>query len=95
MPTGLQACANSKSQSANKRCAMTILKARLSKKDDAIRHKERKEDRISQVGYITRGSKVRTYNFIEDRVKDERIKKKFSTKEIMKGRLDLIYGNMN
>jgi len=48
-------------------------------------------DRSSQIGTMGRGSRVRTYNFIENRVKDERVKKKFPTMKIMAGSLDLIY----
>jgi len=47
---------------------------------------------VTQIGNMSRGcEKIRTYNFIEDRVKDERVDKKFRTKDIMSGRLDLIY----
>lgn len=47
--------------------------------------------RYEQVGYLTRGSKVRTYNFIEDRVSDERCPKNFRLRDVMKGRLDSLY----
>lgn len=91
IPTGIQACGNTKSQKNNKRIAMETLLKRLEDQKDKKKRSDRKEDRKTQVGIVSRGSKIRTYNFLEDRVKDERKNKRFRTKEIMRGHLDLIY----
>lgn len=90
-PTKLSACANTKSQHRNKQIALSILVGRIMDHEKTLDHKEYNEKRRDQIRDQGRGTKVRTYNFIESRVKDERVIKKFRTQDIMKGRLNLIY----
>jgi peptide chain release factor 1 len=90
--SGITACADGRCQHTNKTDAMAIVLSRLKSRDAAIQNNNTNTNRVSQIGNMSRGcEKIRTYNFIEDRVKDERVDKKFRTKDIMNGRLDLIY----
>ena len=78
-------------QHTNKKDSMAVVISRLRERDKNIQSGNINIDRVSQIGSMGRGSKIRTYNFIEDRVKDERVGRKFRTKDIMRGELDLIY----
>lgn len=90
--TGINACIDRRCQHTNKQEAMAIVISRLKDRDRSLQNNSTNIDRVSQIGNMGRGDgKIRTYNFIEDRVKDERVDKKFRTKDIMNGRLDLIY----
>ena len=84
-----------RSQHTNKKDAMAIIVSRLKEKDSKSHNNNTNQDRVEQIGNMGRGSRVRTYNFIEDRVKDERVKKKFRTRDIMSGNLDLIYKTLD
>jgi peptide chain release factor 1 len=91
LPTGLQACSNLKSQFQNKQIAMEILLNRIKEKQDDKFNSKLKKEKDKQVKYVQRGTRVRTYDFVNDFVKDERVNKKFATKDIMKGKLEKIY----
>jgi protein subunit release factor A len=74
---------------------MAIVISRLRERDKELHDNSTNLNRRSQIGDMGRSSgRVRTYNFIEDRVKDERVDKKFRTKDIMSGKLDLIYNQI-
>jgi peptide chain release factor 1 len=90
-PTKLSACANTKSQHRNKQLALSILIDRIQKHENGANKKDRNDKKRAQIGNTGRGTRVRTYNFIENRVKDERVNKQFRTQDIMKGKLNLIY----
>lgn len=70
---------------------MAVLLARLRDKENEQKHDSINSVRSGQIGSMGRGTRVRTYNFIRNKVSDERVKKKFRTGDIMYGRLDLIY----
>jgi len=91
IPTGLTAYSAERSQHRNRETAMAVLLARLRAKDGLQKHEDVNADRAAQIRDMGRGTRVRTYNFIHDRVSDERCKKKFRTKDIMDGKLELIY----
>ena len=93
--TGMSAYVDRRCQHTNKQEAMAILISRLKEKDQSLYNDSANSDRVSQIGNMGRGTRVRTYNFIEDRTKDERVAKKFRTKDIMNGKLELIYGEKN
>ncbi len=95
IPTGISAYAQEKSQQQNRKTAMEVLVSRVHEKRRNSLNSSQNELRQGQIGNMSRNGKIRTYNFIEDRVKDERISKKFRTKDIMKGNLGLIYGELN
>jgi len=91
-PTGLSACANTKSQHRNKQLALSILISRIEDLGKGLSKEEYNKKRREQIQDKGRSAgKVRTYNFIESNVRDERIRKTFRTKDILKGRLSLIY----
>jgi len=93
--TGLIAYSDTKSQYRNKQFAMTVLLARLRTVEMNKNHSKQNNTRQDQIRDMGRGTKVRTYNFIYNKVSDERIKKKFRVKDIMAGKLDLIYDQVD
>ncbi len=89
LPTGVMASSqNERSQLANKETAMSILKAKiLEERLRKIREKQEK-NRKSQIGDAKRSEKIRTYNYLQDRVTDHRIEKSWHNLEaIMNGEL--------
>jgi peptide chain release factor 1 len=84
-PTGLVACANTKSQHRNKQLALSVLVGRINNLKRKETHKEYEKGVKTQVRDTGRGTRVRTYNFIESRVKDERVKKKFRPQDFNEG----------
>lgn len=86
-PTGLEVrCTAERSQSRNKEKALMILTAKLERQkeeSDAVQFaKERKE----QIGTADRSEKIRTYNVLQDRVTDHRVKKSwYNIEKILQG----------
>jgi len=74
-PTGLEVrCTAERSQSRNKEKAMTILLAKLERQkeeSDAIKFAKERKD---QIGTADRSEKIRTYNILQDRITDHRVK---------------------
>lgn len=91
-PTGLMVLSqNERSQSANRERAMGVLRAKLINEKHAKEERETAETRREQIGTADRSEKIRTYNFLQDRVTDHRIKKSWHNIEsILAGNLDLI-----
>ena len=74
LPTGIVvAMQDEKSQIQNRAKAMTVLRARLLKREQDARASELAAQRKSQVGGGGRAEKIRTYNFRENRVTDHRL----------------------
>lgn len=91
-PTGIiVACQSERSQQRNREKAVAILKAKI---NDLRRRAEAGkiiEERRQQIGTQDRSEKIRTYNFLQDRITDHRINKKFHDIErILEGNLDPI-----
>ena len=74
LPTGMVAtCQDERSQLRNKMKAMAVLRARLLDMEQRKKEEEVTRQRRSQVGTGERAEKIRTYNFPQDRVTDQRI----------------------
>lgn len=84
-----------RSQNANKEKAMAILTAKLEALKEAEEAKKFASNRKEQIGTADRSEKIRTYNVLQDRLTDHRIKRSWHNLEkIMIGELDPIIGAM-
>lgn len=88
-PTGIViSCRAERSQQANREKAMEILKAKLEEMKREEEDKKYSAERKSQVGTADRSEKIRTYNILQDRVTDHRIKQNWhGIEKIMKGEI--------
>ncbi len=92
-PTGIDVrCTSERSQAQNREKALAILAAKLeayeSEKEAATHAAARKE----QIGTGDRSEKIRTYNVLQDRVTDHRLKESWhNLPAIFKGGLDPIF----
>ncbi len=78
-----------RSQLKNRESAMQVLRAKLL--DEQLRKAEetQRKDRKEQVGTADRSEKIRTYNYLQDRITDHRINVSWhNIKEILNGNLD-------
>lgn len=91
-PTGLiVACQSERSQQRNREKALGILQAKLSEIKKKERYGEITTERREQIGTQDRSEKIRTYNFLQDRITDHRIKKSWhNIEKIMEGNLEQI-----
>jgi peptide chain release factor 1 len=75
-PSGLVVSSQSqRSQGQNKILALRVLRARLLERAEAEAHAEHAAIRREQVGTGDRGEKIRTYNVLQDRITDHRVKR--------------------
>lgn len=91
-PTGIIVqCQSERSQQKNREKAISILKAKISQLKQEQEASKVSKERKMQIGAQERAEKIRTYNFIQDRITDHRIKKSWHNMEkIMDGDLDPI-----
>lgn len=91
-PTGIAVrCTSERSQLKNREKAMSILAARLEDMDREKKAREVASERKHQIGTGDRSEKIRTYNILQDRVTDHRIKQSWSnTEKIFDGGIDAI-----
>ena len=88
-------CTRGRSQYRNKENALSILFAKLAEKSQEGQQKEAQKIRKKQIGNAGRSEKVRTYNFIENRIKDERVGKAlYCLDKVMDGELGRLYGRI-
>ncbi len=74
-PTGIEVRSQSeRSQIANREKAMQILGAKLDQLHEEEEAKKHAAERKEQIGTADRSEKIRTYNVLQDRVTDHRIK---------------------
>lgn len=80
-----------RNQLQNRQNAMAILEAKLLELKKRGEEEEISKKRKAQIGWAKRAEKIRTYNFLQDRITDHRIQKSWKRlKEILDGKLDLI-----
>jgi len=73
-PSGITvACESERSQTKNKRRALSILRSRLYEQERRQQQEKRAKARRMQVGTGDRSEKIRTYNFPQNRITDHRI----------------------
>lgn len=91
-PTGIViSCRAERSQQANREKAMAILYAKLEEMQREEEAKKYSAERKEQVGIADRSEKIRTYNFLQDRITDHRLNKNWHGLEnIMRGNIDAI-----
>lgn len=74
-PTNIDVrCTSERSQLKNKEKAMAILMAKLEQKKEQEEASKFSASRKEQIGTGDRSEKIRTYNFLQDRVTDHRLK---------------------
>jgi peptide chain release factor 1 len=75
LPTGLDVRSTvERSQGANKEKAMSILTAKIAALKEEEENKKFSDNRKNQIGTGDRSEKIRTYNILQDRITDHRIK---------------------
>ncbi len=89
-PTGLEVRSQAeRSQQANREKAMAILSAKLEALHEQEEAKKHAAERKEQIGTGDRSEKIRTYNYLQDRVTDHRIKETWhNLPKILTGGLD-------
>ncbi|KKT61805.1 MAG: Peptide chain release factor 1 [Candidatus Giovannonibacteria bacterium GW2011_GWA2_44_26] len=93
-PTGIVVFSQEeRSQQKNREQAIKVLRAKLAETQISKKQAKEAQLRREQIGTQDRSEKIRTYNFLQDRVTDHRIKKSFHNIErILEGNLDPIVG---
>jgi len=91
-PTGIAVrCTSERSQQKNRDNAMSILQAKVKEELQTATQKDEAEARRKQIGTGDRSEKIRTYNYLQDRVTDHRIKQSWHNLEsILAGNIDPI-----
>ncbi len=75
-PTGIVIrCTSERNQQKNREKAMQILAAKIQDMKDIEEDKKEARERKEQIGSGDRSEKIRTYNTLQDRVTDHRLKK--------------------
>ncbi len=95
-PSGLVVtCTEERDQSKNRDKALSKLRQILWEQEEERRFNELSADRKAQVGTGMRNEKIRTYNFLQDRVTDHRLDQNFhNINVIMDGKLDEIINTL-
>lgn len=94
-PSGVHVhCSVERSQLKNREKAMAILVAKLEQLKDEEEHKKNADAR-SQIGTADRSEKIRTYNILQDRVTDHRIKESWhNIEKIFAGEIEPIVSTL-
>ena len=89
-PTGLDVrSSGERSQAANREKALQILSAKLETLHEEEEAKKHAAERKSQIGTGDRSEKIRTYNYLQDRITDHRLKESWhNLPKIMGGDID-------
>ena len=85
-------CQDERSQYKNKDKAMKVLRTRLLKLKKDEQDAAISQDRRAQVGTGDRSERIRTYNFLQNRVTDHRLKVNIHQLDLfLEGNLDMFY----
>lgn len=89
-PTGIDVRSSSeRSQLANREKAMQILSAKLEQLHEEEEARKHAADRKAQIGTGDRSEKIRTYNYLQDRVTDHRLKESWhNLPKILSGNIE-------
>ena len=89
-PTGIDVRSSSeRSQLANRQKALQILSAKLEQLHEEKEAREHAAKRKAQIGTGDRSEKIRTYNFLQDRVTDHRLKESWhNLPKLLQGDID-------
>ena len=92
IPTGIDVRSTAqRSQLKNREAAMSILTAKLEQMKQEEEDKKYSADRKEQVGTADRSEKIRTYNILQDRITDHRIKESWhNIEKILAGGIEPI-----
>lgn len=95
-PTNIDVRSTSeRSQGANKEKAMAILLAKIEALHEEEESKKHSQNRKDQIGTGDRSEKIRTYNILQDRVTDHRIKESWHNIEaIFRGEIEEIISTL-
>lgn len=90
IPTGIDVRSSSeRSQQANREKAMQILSAKIEQLHEEQEAKKHAAVRKAQIGTGDRSEKIRTYNYLQDRVTDHRLKESWhNLPKILAGGID-------
>ncbi|MFZ1987900.1 MAG: peptide chain release factor-like protein [Minisyncoccia bacterium] len=90
IPTGIDVRSSSeRSQKANREKAMEVLVAKVEQLHEEEEARKHAAERKSQIGTADRSEKIRTYNFLQDRVTDHRLKESWhNLPNILAGGID-------
>jgi peptide chain release factor 1 len=96
-PTGIDVRSTSeRSQNANREKALEILTAKLQMKKEAEEAEKFASERKGQIGTASRSEKIRTYNVLQDRVTDHRIKESWhNIAAIFDGKIEDILNSLS
>ncbi len=88
-PTGIVVTSqNERSLGQNKETAFSVLEAKLLEEEQRKKREKEEKERKSQIGTAMRAEKIRTYNFLQNRVTDHRIEQSwYKLEEILNGDL--------
>lgn len=92
LPTGITVVSQTgRTQIQNREYALALLQARVSDAEAHTAKAAQRELRRAQIGSAERAEKIRTYNFLQDRLTDHRVKKSWhGIDRIMDGNLEPI-----
>lgn len=95
-PTGIDVRSTAqRSQLKNREAAMSILIAKLEEKKKTEEDAKYSADRKGQIGTADRSEKIRTYNILQDRITDHRIKQSWhNIEKILEGEIQPILDAM-
>ncbi len=96
VPSGIVVtCQEERDQPKNRAKALEKLRQILWEQEENRRLNEMSADRRAQVGTGMRNEKIRTYNFLQDRITDHRLDKNFHNIDgVMAGKLDAIISEL-